>query len=62
MKRVCFENEYNSLGPLRTLVTLRPQVRQPGFVVWTHSGVEGVLSFASVYFIISLVPGDLDYD
>ena len=62
MKRVCFEDEYNSLGPLRTLVTLRPQVRQPGPAVWTHSGVEGVFSFASVYFIISLVPGDLDYD
>ena len=43
VKQVCFEDECNSLGPLRTLVTLRPQVRQPGNAVWTHGGVEGPL-------------------
>ena len=42
-------------GQLRTLVMLRPQVRQPGPAVWTHGGVEGVLLFANAYLFISLV-------
>ena len=54
--------QYFYYGQLRTLVMLRPQVRQPGPAVRTRSGVEGVvkLVFGYPFSVSALV--DLDYD